>query len=97
MGLGVYAIRTGGGFDSPLVSLNDGLSNRILFSGGCSASSGVKHATYEMKVKSWNMGTLTNCPATEPSSPQRLEMVGQGDGTRVVVRARESRAHGEGG
>jgi hypothetical protein len=79
------------------VSLNDGLSNRILFLGGCSASSGVKHATYQVKVKSRNMGTLTNCSATEPSSPQRLETVGHGDGICVVVRARESRAHGEGG
>ena len=67
------------------MSLNDGLSNRVLFSGGCSASSGVKHATYEMKVKSRNMGILTNCSATEPSSPQRLETVGHGDGIRVVV------------
>ena len=79
------------------MSLNDGLSNRVLFSGGCSASSGVKHATYEMKVKSRNMGTLTNCSPTEPSSPQRRETVGHGDGIRVVVGARESRVHGEGG
>ena len=49
------------------MSLNDGLSNRVLFSGGCSASSGVKHATYEMKVKSWNMGTLNDRSAPELS------------------------------
>jgi hypothetical protein len=75
MGLGVYAIRTGGGFGSPLVRLSNRLNYRVLFLGGRSASPGVKHVTYEMKVKSWNMGTLTNCSATGPSSPQRLEMV----------------------
>jgi hypothetical protein len=44
-----------------------GLSDRTLFQGGRSVSPGVKHATYEMKVKSWNMETLINRSATEPS------------------------------
>jgi hypothetical protein len=67
MGLGVDAIRTGGARSSPLVGPSNGLSNRILFIGGRSVSPGVKHATYEMKVESWNMGTLINRSATEPS------------------------------
>ena len=38
----------------------------ILLIGSRSVSPGVKHATYEMKVENWNMGTLINCSATEP-------------------------------
>lgn len=44
-----------------------GLSDCILFQGDRSVSPGVKHATYEMKVERWNMGTLINRSATEPS------------------------------
>jgi hypothetical protein len=49
------------------VGSSNELSDSILFIGGRSASPGVKHATYEMKVESWNMGTQINRSATELS------------------------------
>jgi hypothetical protein len=50
------------------VGSSNGLGDSILFFiGGRSASPGVKHATYEMKVESWNMGTQINRSAPEPS------------------------------
>jgi hypothetical protein len=36
------------------------ISDSALLKGCCSPSPGVECATYEMKVKSWNMGTLNN-------------------------------------
>jgi len=78
MGLGVSAIRTGGACGFPTgESVQRTQQPRSLHSGR-SVSPGVKHATYEVKVESRNMGTLIDCSASEPSSPQRLEMVGQG-------------------
>jgi len=43
------------------------ISDSVLLEGCCSVSPGVECATYEMKVKSWNMGTLNNRSATELS------------------------------
>jgi len=45
-----------------------GLSDCTLFQGGHSVSPGVKHATYEMEVKSRNMGTLINRSARNRAS-----------------------------
>ncbi len=64
--------------------------------GCCSESPGVKYATYEMKVESWNMGTRINRLATEPGYPRRLGKVDHEGGACVVVGARESRVHSEG-
>ena len=43
------------------------ISDSILLKGCCSVSPGVECATYEKKVKSWNMGTLNDRSATGPS------------------------------
>jgi hypothetical protein len=42
------------------------------------------------------MGTLNGRSGTDPSYPRRPAIAGSGDGACVVVRVRESRAHGEG-
>jgi hypothetical protein len=42
------------------------------------------------------MGTLNGCSGTDPSYPRRPARAGSGGGACVVVRARESRVHGEG-
>jgi hypothetical protein len=51
---------------SELVGPSIGPSDGDLLAGCRSESSGVKYATYGMKVENWNMGTLINRPATEP-------------------------------
>jgi hypothetical protein len=49
------------------------------------------------KVGHRNMGTRACPPTTEVGQPRRPAMGTQGGGAFVVVRARESRVHGEGG
>jgi len=50
----------------------------------------------DSKVKRRNMGTRDCPPVTQTGYPWRPEMGGHGGGASVVVRARESRVHGEG-
>src|SRR5713101_2232517 len=50
----------------------------------------------DSKVTRRNMGTPTRPPVTETGYPRRPGTGAREDGASVVVRARESRAHGEG-
>jgi hypothetical protein len=73
------------------------------FDGGISSSAAIPHRQgqstppTEHKVNRRNMGTLTDRSGLGTRAHHaRLAQVSTGDGACVVVRARESRVHGEG-
>jgi hypothetical protein len=78
--------------------VRNGRTDAISRFGARSALPGAQPSTYSIKGFSWEHGNPD--PSAGPAKsgkPTGLAMSRTGDGASVVVRARESRAHGEGG